>query len=116
MFFPDQRKLLAACQGFDLQFPPQCVSFCPDAFGIDQFYRTAGRGISTALPFVMDGDAPFDIIRDPRIKRIIPAADDIAVIRSQFRSFFRNKPPKKVCAIVSAGAGIREEVIPVLFF
>ena len=115
-FCPDQRKLLTARQGFDLQFPPERVSFVPDAFGIDQFHRTAGRGIGTTLSPVMDSDTPFDIIRDPRIKRIIPAADDIAVIRSQFRSFLRNKPPKKVCDIISAGAGIPEGTVLSLFF
>ena len=101
MFIPDQRKLLAARQGFDLQFPPQCIPFVPYTFGIDQLHRAAGCGIGTAFPLIMNGDPAFDIICDPRIERIIPTADNIAVIRLQFPIFLRKNPPKKNCFIVS---------------
>lgn len=116
MIFPDERDFLAARQGFDLQFPPKRVSLGSDAFGIDQFHRAAGRGIGTASALVMDCDAPFDIIRDPRIKRIIPAADDITVIWSRFGSFLRNKPPKKSLCRFFEETGFLKWSAPALFF
>ena len=36
----------------------------------------------------MNSDAPFEIIRDPRIKRIVTAAYDIAVICGTYISLF----------------------------
>ena len=119
-FLTDQRKLLTARQRLDLQFAAQCVSLGTDIFGVNQTHRTAGRGIRAAFSFIVNGNATLKVIRDPRIQRIVPAADNVAVIRFQFFGFRRKRPPKKVWAITSeadiliAGAVLLAETLAFL--
>ena len=82
-------------------FTAQGISLITDPFRIDQLYRAVRSGIGAAFAAVVCGDPPFQVVCDPRVKRSVPAADDIAAVGPQFLFFFRKNPPKNVCWMMS---------------
>lgn len=76
-----QFQFPAPCHRFDLKLSAQSVSLCSGVFAVKQFYRTAGCGVSRSGTLVVGGNAPLQIVGDPRIECSVAAADDIAVIR-----------------------------------